>query len=69
MEGATILQQDAHGFALNDTLEGFMAIWVGEPSAGAHTYKAAAGRADGDGTLTAVSAANVPAYILVEDIT
>lgn len=38
------------------------------PSAGLHTYKLAAGRVNGSGTITAFAGASTIAFILVEDI-
>jgi hypothetical protein len=42
-------------------------LWVGTPSAGAHTYKLSAASVDG-GSLTLEASATTPAFILVEDI-
>jgi hypothetical protein len=47
---------------------GDQVLWVGVPSAGAHTYKLTAEAVDG-GTITMNAAATFPAFILVEDIT
>lgn len=66
-EGGAALQEmrlGAIGSAQAHSLEVVVA-----PSAGTHTYKLAARRLFGSGTLTSNAAAGYPAYILVEDIT
>jgi hypothetical protein len=45
-----------------------IAFYVGNPTAGSHTYKLAALRGAGTGTLTMAASATNPAFLLVEDI-
>lgn len=65
MEGATQVQRGKIEAPVA-TSESVMVSAVLTPSAGAHTYKLAA--ITGNGTVVMVAGADLPAYILVEDI-
>lgn len=69
-EGGTTLQ--TRTLNVNEANEGgqggLMSVILTNPSAGAHTYKIAAGAATGASTGTHAASTNAPAYILVEDL-
>lgn len=67
-EGGTQLQDSQiHNIIAGqgDTVQVFVIL---TPSSGAHTYKLAAVRSAGTGSVTMVAASTFPAFILVEDI-
>ena len=49
-------------------VRGFVVMWVGTPSAAAHTYKLSLARTTATGTIALKAAATYPAFILVEDL-
>ena len=66
-QDASQVQNQVKQFGGTQLEDGLMAVWIGTPSAGSHTYDVQYQRI-GTGTHTVHAAADGPAYILVEDI-
>jgi hypothetical protein len=69
LEGSTRLQERVTTIDTATRLESMYSVIVVSPTAGTHTYKVAARRSVGTGTITMSAAATYPAFILIEDIT
>lgn len=68
LEGSTSLQERVTTINTANRIEGMDAFAIVTPSAGSHTYKAAARRSGGAGTVSMSAGSTFPAFILVEDI-
>lgn len=67
MDG-TVFGADSRGIVINNDPIEYLAIGLIVPSAAIHTFTAFGTRLQGDGTITASSAATIPAYLLIEDL-